>query len=114
MISNTKRPFGQRAFVASLAAFSGLGLPATGLANHLLQMEQMTLRRHVWMSAHNTLAVIFAVAAVWHIILNRRALLNHARSVSSGLSGVSREATCAGIIVAFLLFVFVGHAFLLR
>jgi hypothetical protein len=77
-------------------------------------MEQMTLRRHAWMSAHNTLAVIFVTAAVWHIILNRRALFNHVRSVTSGLFGVSREATYAGIIVAFLLFVFVRHAFLVR
>jgi hypothetical protein len=114
MITSTKKPFNQRAFVALLAAFSGLGLPMTGVANHLLQMEQMTLRRHAWMAAHNTLAIIFVTAAVWHLILNRRTLLNHVRTASSRLLGISRETAYAGIIVAILLFVFVRHAFLFR
>ena len=110
MESPGRKPFNTRAFVALAAAFAGLGLPATGVANHIQQMDPMTLQHHVWMSAHNILGVLFVVFAVWHVILNRRALFNYSSGLAERLPKMSREATCAAALVVVVLLVVVGHA----
>ena len=112
MEPNTKRPFNIRAFVALTAAFAVLGLPISGYVNHLLQIYPMTIQRHAWMSAHNILAVIFAAFAIWHVILNRRALFNHTKAVVMRFPYMSREAIFAIGVVAVGLFIAVGHTFL--
>ncbi|MCE5307645.1 MAG: DUF4405 domain-containing protein [Acidobacteriales bacterium] len=101
-----------RAFVATMMGFSGLGLPITGLANHVYGFSPLSVERHAWMSAHNVLGLLFVLSSIWHIVLNRRPLWNYMRSTAAGISSVSREAVLAGLIVACALFVFVGHAFL--
>jgi hypothetical protein len=110
MLTTTRKPFNQRAFVALVAAGSGVGLPFTGFANHLLQMEPMTLGRHAWMAAHNGLGVTFATFAVWHVILNRRAFLQHVRGAAARWRSVNREVLWATALVAIVLFAAVGHA----
>jgi hypothetical protein len=105
-----KQPFSKRAFVALAAAFAGLGLPVTGVANHIHQMDQMTVQRHAWMSAHNILGFLFVVFSVWHVILNRRALWKYAGGLAERLPKVSREAVWAAVLVAVVLVVVVGHA----
>lgn len=100
--------FQTRAFVALVAAFSGLGLPATGLAIHLLQLEPITVARHAWMAAHTVLGILFAVFVLWHVLLNRHALLRHLRRAAVH---VSREAVCAALFAAIALALAVGHAF---
>lgn len=109
---NTKRKlFNLRAFLVLTATVSGLGLPITGLANHLHQTEPMiSFARHAWMSAHNFLGVVFMAATVSHAILNRRILLNYIQG-HSARPGITREAVCSIILVAIMLFVAVGHAF---
>jgi NADH:ubiquinone oxidoreductase subunit 4 (subunit M) len=107
----TKRKFGTRAFVALMIAFSGLGLPVTGVANHVYGFAPLTSTRHAWMAAHNVLGLTFALFSAWHIVLNRRALWNHAKGTAARLPHVSREAVCAALCVALLLTLFVGHAF---
>lgn len=104
------KQFNRRAFVSLLAAISGLGLPVTGYMCHLSAMEPMTAQRHVWMSAHNSLGLVFMVAAIWHVILNRQALMRHLRAAAAGITGVSREAVWALALVALVLFIAVGHA----
>jgi len=114
MRTDTKKFLNRRAFVALTAAISGMGLPVTGIANHLYQMEPMTLERHAWMSAHNTLGVLFTIFAIWHAILNRRALCNHARGLGARLFSMSREASFAVALIAIALFFVVGHTFHVR
>jgi hypothetical protein len=114
MGTDTKKPLNRRAFVALTAAISGVGLPVTGIANHLFQMEPMTLQRHAWMSAHNALGVLFTTFVVWHTVLNRRTLLNHARGLGDRLFSMSREASFAVALIAVTLFLVVGHAFHIR
>jgi len=88
-----------RAFVALALTFSGLGLPVTGYVNHVYQFAPMSMARHAWMSAHNILGVQFAVFAIWHAILNRRAL------------SFNRMAVYAGLTVGLLSALVVSHAF---
>lgn len=88
MNNRTAETFDSRAFWVLLSAFSGIGLPVTGYANHLLGFEPMTLSRHVWMSAHNSLAAIFAVSVIYHILINGRAFSKYV----SGLSVFRRSA----------------------
>lgn len=93
-----------------MALFSGIGLPLSGLANHLLGFDPLTVQRHAWMAAHNVMGVTFAVFAGWHIALNRRTLANYFRSAVLQLP--RREAVTAGLFIAGLLTFAVGHTLL--
>lgn len=110
-METTIKRFNTRAFVTLMIAFTGVGLPVTGIANHVYGFSALTITRHAWMSAHNVLGLLFIIFSIWHITLNRRALLNHIRGVAARVSFVSREAVLAGAIVTIVLLIFVGHAF---
>ena len=110
-MATVDRKFNLRTFAVLMITFSGLGLPVTGLANHLYGFAPPSVERHAWMSAHNVLALLFTVFAVWHVILNRRALWNHLQGLTARLPRAHREAVVAGAVVAVALLVFVGHAF---
>jgi hypothetical protein len=113
-MKNTERKlfnFNLRGFLILTATVAGLGLPITGLANHMHQMDSMlSFSRHAWMAAHNVLGVLFMAATVSHAILNRRLLLNYVRG-HAARPGIGREAVGAVILVAVMLFIAVGHAF---
>ena len=106
-----RRKLNRRAFVALMVCFSGLGLPVTGIANHIYGLSPLTVERHAWMSAHNSLGILFVVFSIWHIVLNRRALWIYVKSAAGRIPAVSREAVLAGTVVALALLLFVGHAF---
>ncbi|MEW5957386.1 MAG: DUF4405 domain-containing protein [Chloroflexota bacterium] len=106
------RKFNTRAFVTLMIAFSSLGLPVTGIANHVYGFSPLTTTRHAWMSAHNALGLLFVVFLTWHVVLNRRALWNHIKGVTPRLPLVSRETMLAGTVMVFMLMLFVGHAFI--
>jgi hypothetical protein len=112
MSDSSKKSFNKRQFVTLAMAIAGLGLPISGLANHLLQMEPMGLPRHAWMSAHSVLGALFLVFAVWHISLNHRILFNYVQNACPCLPKMGREAFWAVIFIATALFIAVGHAFL--
>jgi hypothetical protein len=111
-MKNTERKlFNLRGFLILTATVTGLGLPITGLANHLHQMEPiLSFSRHAWMSAHTILGVLFMVATVSHAILNRRMLLNYVRGYDAR-AGIGRETVAAIVLVAVMLFVVVSHTF---
>ena len=71
---NRQNRFDTRGFVALIIALCGLGLPITGVANHLHGFNPLSVARHAWMSAHNCLGLLFILFAIWHLVLNRRAL----------------------------------------
>lgn len=106
----TRRPFNWRAFWSLLLAATVVGLPWTGIQNHLLGFDGLTQARHVWMSAHNVLAVLFVVAVVAHLVMNGRTLIRHARGLATRLAPLSREALVALAVTAALLVLSVGHA----
>ena len=106
-----RNPFNGRAFVALTAAISGIGLPVTGLGNHLCQAHPITHPYHAWMSAHNSLGILFFISAIWHAVLNRRVLAKYLRVASPRLSRGSREAIYAAGLVAVVLFVALAHIY---
>jgi hypothetical protein len=109
MTNEVHKPFNFRAFWSLLAALSLAGLPWTGLENHLHQFEPLTGARHGWMAAHDSLALIFMVAAGAHVVLNGRALVRYARNLASRAPALSREALVALVLIAGLVFLAVGH-----
>lgn len=105
------RRFNLRAFAVLMITFSGLGLPVTGIVNHFYGFAPLSLERHAWMSAHNVLALLFTIFAVWHVVLNRRALWNYLKGLAARMPRANREAVVAVAVVAVALLIFVGHAF---
>jgi hypothetical protein len=110
-MNKTDKKFNTRAFVTLMICFSGLGLPITGYANHLYGFSQLTMARHAWMSAHNVLGIFFTIFVVWHVVLNRRALLAYLKNFAASTPFLSRESLLAIVILAMALFLFIGHAF---
>lgn len=108
----TAKAFNVRTLVVLVISLSGLGLPATGLANHLLGLSPLTPPRHAWMAAHNGLAVVFTVFVLWHVALNHRPLNSHLKRAVSTLPRFGREALVAAGIVA-LAVLFAAHPFVI-
>ena len=98
-----------RAFATMMILFTGIGLPVTGIANHLYGLSFLTPARHAWMAAHNVLGLLFVVFSVWHVYLNRHALARHLKAAGEQARGMSREALLAGLAVAAVLLLSVGH-----
>lgn len=69
-----------RTFVALMIGFCGIGLPVTGVVNHLNEFSPVSVEGHAWHSSHNVLGVLFVVFSIWHIVLNRRPLWNYIRA----------------------------------
>ena len=109
-MKEARRPFNWRAFWSLVLAATVVGLPWTGIENHLLGFDGLTQARHIWMTAHNVLAAQFVVAVMAHVVMNGRTLLRHARGLATRLAPLSREALVALAVTAWLLFFSVGHA----
>jgi hypothetical protein len=108
--TKAKKPFDQRAFTVLGAALTGLGLPITGIANHLYQHDPTSVSLHAWMPAHWILGFLFIFFVVWHLVLNRRTLWKHIQNSVKSRVFISREAFYAFTIVAFLLALSIGLA----
>jgi hypothetical protein len=111
---NANSKMNKRSFVAITAALAFLGLAPTGYMNHVLQFSPMTQQHHAWMAAHNGLAVLFIFFGVWHIILNKRALLAYIKGAASRIPALNREMLTALAVVFFVLLIAVGHTFIVR
>ena len=107
----TAKRFNQRAFVSLVVALAALGLPLTGLFTHVTGTEPLSPRHHFWMAAHNSLGIVFTAFVVWHVVLNRRALLAHIRGVTGPWQTVSREILWATALVTAVLLGAVSHTF---
>lgn len=106
-----KKSFNLRGFFVLISIVAGLGLPITGLANHMLQMTPpFSFSRHTAMAAHTILGILFMASTVSHAIFNRRTLINHVRKHSCR-PGITREAVSAIVLVGIMLFIAVSHVF---
>ena len=100
----------KRAFSALMAGFSALCLPVSGLALHFLAGAPLTPNQHAWMAVHTVLGVVFVVFAIWHVVINRRGLLNSFRRVCAGGFDVRREVWLSLTILGVLVLLAAGHA----
>ncbi len=101
------RSFNYRAFVALIVAITGCALPLTAMLGH----GHHSASSHALIGAHGALGLLFVIFAIWHVVLNRRALLNYTRTLTGRLPVVSREALAAVAVVAGSLSLWLGHAF---
>jgi hypothetical protein len=112
METEQKKPFNKRAFISVALFITGLSLPVSGIMNHSLGFEPLTPARHFWMSAHNMSGVLFIICAVFHIVLNWRALLRHMKNARHVV--ISREALAAILLLLVVVGAFSSHAFHVR
>lgn len=99
---SAKNRFNYRAFTAMMAGLSGLILPVSGLVLHARSEGAAGSGRHEWLMIHVIFGVLFVAFAGWHIVLNRRPLLNYFKAAASR-SILSREAFLALAVVLTLL-----------
>jgi hypothetical protein len=107
--TDSRKGLNRRALAALVALISGISLPFTGLALHLLHSGSPEGPRHFWVFAHEALGIIFTASAIWHIHLNRKMLATHLRGPSGRVAGISREAFWAVLAVGIVFSVAVGH-----
>lgn len=104
-----KKQFNKRAFISTGMFLSGLCLPFSGIMNHNLQFEQLSMERHVWMSVHNTAAILFIIFAIIHIAYNWRLLINYAKKTKETF--MSKEAFTAIALVIVIVGLVASHTF---
>jgi hypothetical protein len=107
-IMETHKKFNTRAFIAVGMFLSFIGLPFSGIMNHILGFESLTVQRHVWMSVHNILGFFFLIFSVCHIVLNRKSLMRSIKNVTDVI--ISREALYAVSLILFFLTLLIFHA----
>ena len=103
------KPFNKRAFISTALFTSGLILPISGLMNHILQFEGLTLSRHFWMSVHDISGILFVIFSILHIYNNRKALISYAKKAKEAL--ISKEAMIALSLVIILVCLISSHVF---
>lgn len=104
-----KRPFNKRAFISTALFTSGLFLPISGLMNHVLQIEGLTIVRHFWMSVHDIAGILFVIFSILHISYNWKALINYVKKVKDIF--ISKEAFIAIILVILIVGLISSHTF---
>ena len=108
----TEKKFNKRAFVSVGMFLSGIGLPFSGIMNHYLGFDELTVARHAWMSVHNVLGLFFVIFSIMHVSMNWKPLTNAIKKHSSLF--LSKEALCAAILILGFTVLFVIHAFHVR
>ena len=88
---------------------AGLFLPISGIMNHRLQFEPLTVERHFWMSVHNSAAILFAVFTIVHISYNWRILIQYAKKAKEIF--ISKEAITAFALVIIIVGLISSHVF---
>jgi len=79
------RRLNRRAFVAIGATVTGLALPVTGFADHVLLNSPAGAGFNAGSVTHWTCALLFMGFVTWHVVLNWTAYRRHVAEVSGGL-----------------------------
>ncbi len=79
------RRLDRRAFVAIAATVTGLALPVTGFADHVLLDSHPGAGFNAGSVTHWTCALLFVGFVTWHVALNWKAYRRHVAEVSGGL-----------------------------
>lgn len=108
MEDKTARGLNKRALTAVVSLISGTGLPFSGLAIHLFKSDSSHGALHLSTVTHEVLGMVFAASTTWHIILNRKTLINHVWGSSQQVH-VNREVLWATVLVGAILLVALSH-----
>jgi len=82
---HTGRRPNRRATAAIALTVTGLALPVSGFADHLLLDSHPGAGFNAGSVTHWTCALLFTGFVTWHVILNRTAYRRHIAEVSGGL-----------------------------
>jgi uncharacterized iron-regulated membrane protein len=104
-----KKPFNKRAFVSTALFVSGLILSFSGYMNHILSFDTLSFDKHLWMSVHNVVGILFAIFVLLHITFNWSVLLNYAKKAKEKF--VSKETITAVALVIIVVCLFSSHVF---
>ena len=81
----TGRRLNRRSIAAIGVTVTGLALPVTGFADHLILDSDPAAGGNAASVAHWTCGLLFLAFAMWHVVLNRKAYRRHIAEVSGGL-----------------------------
>ncbi len=105
-----KTTFSTRGFISLAILAAGLLLPVSGIMNHHLQFEPLTMERHYWMSVHNSAAFLFTLLMVIHLIFNWKALIHHIHKSKEIF--IRKEAVLSILLVITWVGIYSSHALL--
>jgi len=107
-----KKGFNFRAFASVGMCMSLLFLSVSGIMNHQLQFNTLTVDRHFWMSVHNMAALLFILFIVIHLVYNWRLLIHYVEKIQ-GIR-IRKEAVLAILLVLVIVGMFSSHVFHIR
>jgi len=97
--------------LASVALFcAGLWLVPSGIALHLASHEGNTRWSHLFMTIHNTASFLFLIAAVVHVIVNRKALAHYLTAKVGEYARFKRELLIGVLGVSAVVVLIASHA----
>ena len=96
--------------LASLALFcAGVWLVPSGIALHFASHDGDTLWSHLFMSMHNSAAVLFLAAAIVHVILNWKTLTHYVSARIGEYARFKRELLIAALGVSGFVLLVASH-----
>ena len=98
-----------RALTSLSLACAGVWLVPSGIALHFAGEGESAMLTHLFMSLHNTAAVVFLLVGTAHLWLNRRAFGQYVRAKLSGATRVRREVILAALGVSALVGLVAAH-----
>lgn len=105
-----QKHFNTRAFVVTTAAFAVLGLILSGVMNHAMHHGSVGFFQQTWRAFHWLLGIIFIFFAVWHSILNRRAIAKYIKDFCAGTPACTRELIFSLAVVGILFLLSIIHS----
>ncbi|HRS96154.1 MAG TPA: DUF4405 domain-containing protein [Candidatus Latescibacteria bacterium] len=93
--------------LVSVALFcAGVWLVPSGIALHFASHDGATRWSHLFMTIHNTASFLFLIAAVVHVVLNRKALAHYVNAKVGEYSRFKTELLVAiGGVSAFVVLI---------
>lgn len=99
----------KKSFVTCGMFICFLGLPLSGLMNHILADSILTMQKQIWLSVHGVLGVLFIFFASFHVTYNWKSLVKYFESFS--VRFFSKELVLASVLIFVLIFATVFHSF---
>lgn len=97
--------------LASVALFcAGVWLVPSGIALHLASHDDATRWSHLFMTIHNTASLLFLIAAVVHVIMNRKVLTHYLNAKVGEYRRFKRELWVAVLGVSAFVMLVAFHA----